>query len=106
IDVLVICHYPVMPGSVIRSRPVGVLMMEDESGKDEKIIAVPVTKVDKTFDHIKSIEDLSPMLIERIKHFFEHYKDLDKDKWVKVQGWESVDKAKTLINDSINRYSA
>jgi inorganic pyrophosphatase len=95
-----------MPGSVIRSRPVGVLMMEDESGKDEKIIAVPVTKVDKTFDHIKSIEDLSPMLIERIKHFFEHYKDLDKDKWVKVQGWESVDKAKTLINDSINRYSA
>ncbi len=103
IDVLVICNYPVIPGAVIRSRPVGVLLMEDESGQDEKIIAVPVSKVDVTFDHIKSIEDLDEMLTKRITHFFEHYKDLDKGKWVKVQGWAGVDKAKALILEAVKR---
>ena len=103
IDVLVISHYPVIPGSVIRSRPVGVLLMEDESGQDEKIIAVPVSKLDITFDNVKSIENIDEMLIKRITHFFEHYKDLDKGKWVKVQGWAGVDKAKELIMDAVKR---
>jgi len=103
IDVLVISHYPVIPGSVIRSRPVGVLLMEDESGQDEKIIAVPVSKLDITFDNVKSIENIDEMLIKRITHFFEHYKDLDKGKWVKVQGWAGVDKAKELIMEAVKR---
>lgn len=103
IDVLVITHWPIMPGAVIRCRPIGVLLMEDESGKDEKIIAVPVSKLDHTFDDIKSMEDLGIIVKERIKHFFEHYKDLDKGKWVKVEGWAGVDKAKALIKEAANR---
>lgn len=103
IDVLVISHWPIVPGAVIRCRPIGVLLMEDESGKDEKIIAVPVNKIDLTFDEIKSIEDLDITLKARIKNFFEHYKDLDKGKWVKVEGWDNVDKAKALIKEAANR---
>jgi len=103
IDVLVIAHWPIMPGAVIRSRPIGVLLMEDESGKDEKIIAVPVSKLDHTFDNIKSIEDLDDIVKARIKHFFEHYKDLDKGKWVKVEAFAGVSKAKELIEESVKR---
>ena len=103
IDVLVISHWPIFPGAVIRSRPIGVLLMEDESGKDEKIIAVPVSKLDHTFDNVQSIEDLNDIFKARIKHFFEHYKDLDKGKWVKVEGWEGVVKARELILEAIKR---
>lgn len=103
IDVLVVSNYPVVPGSVINARPIGVLMMEDESGKDEKVIAVPSTKIDVTFDKVKSIEDLDEMLLERIKNFFEHYKDLDKNKWVKVQGFEGTSKAKEMVKEAIRR---
>jgi len=103
IDVLVITHYPVIPGAVIRARPVGVLLMEDESGKDEKIIAVPVSKLDMSFDKIKSVEDLDQLFLDRIKHFFEHYKDLDKGKWVKVEGWDGVKKAEELIEEAVER---
>jgi inorganic pyrophosphatase len=77
--------------------------MEDESGKDEKIIAVPVSKLDMSFDNIKSTEDLDPMLVKRIAHFFEHYKDLDKGKWVKVEGWDNAAKAETLIMEAVKR---
>lgn len=105
VDVLVVSHYPVMPSSVIRSRPIGVLMMEDESGLDEKIIAVPSSKLDITFDSIKDLDDLCPMLKQRIVHFFEHYKNLEKGKWVKVTGWENAQKAKELINEGILRVS-
>jgi inorganic pyrophosphatase len=103
VDVLVMSHYPVVPGCVIRSRPIGVLMMEDESGLDEKIIAVPSSKLDITFDSIKDLDDLCPMLRQRIVHFFEHYKNLEKGKWVKVIGWENAQKAKELINEGISR---
>lgn len=103
IDVMVVANYPVVPGAVIRVRPIGVLMMEDESGVDEKIIAVPITKVDASFEAVKSLEDLNPYLKQRIIHFFEHYKDLEKGKWVKVQGFEGAEKAEELIRDSIKR---
>jgi len=102
-DVLVITQYPVVPGSVIKTRPVGVLIMEDESGMDEKILAVPISKLDVTFDSVKDIEDVSEMLLARIKHFFEHYKHLEKGKWVKIIGWKNAAKAKELIEEAIDR---
>lgn len=105
IDVMVICHYPVVAGAVIKCRPVGVFIMEDESGQDEKILAVPATKLDITFDHINSINDVDETLKARITHFFEHYKDLDKGKWIKVKGFEDVAKAKSLITEAVERYS-
>jgi inorganic pyrophosphatase len=103
VDVLVVSHYPVISGSIIRSRPVAVLMMEDESGMDEKIIAVPVSKLDVTFDSVKDLNDLSLMLKKRIEHFFEHYKNLEKGKWVKIIGWDNAAKAKSLIDEGISR---
>jgi len=103
IDVLVISHYPVIPSSVIRARAIGVLIMEDESGADEKIIAVPVSKLDKSFDDVKDLNDINPILKERIVHFFEHYKDLEKGKWVKVKGFEGMNKAKMLIEEALHR---
>jgi inorganic pyrophosphatase len=102
-DVLVISHHEIIPGSVIMVRPVGAILMEDESGEDEKIIAVPLTKIDSTFDHIKSYEDLDAGLKNKLIHFFEHYKDLDKNKWVKIKGFTDKEHAKELINQSIQR---
>jgi inorganic pyrophosphatase len=102
-DVLVLSSFPVMPGSVIKSRPIGVLITEDESGKDEKILAVPAMKVDAAYAKISSYKDLPEILIEKICHFFEHYKDLEKGKWVKVLGWQDVDAAKNIINAALNR---
>lgn len=101
IDVLVISSYPSIPGSVIKSRPIGVLLMEDESGQDEKILAVPTVKVDPAMENINSIDDLNPMLLKKISHFFERYKDLEKGKWVKIIGFEGAEKAKEIINESI-----
>ncbi|MDX1917499.1 MAG: inorganic diphosphatase [Rickettsiaceae bacterium] len=103
IDVLVVSLYPAAAGSVIRCRPVGVLMMEDESGQDEKIIAVPVAKVDVSMENIKTYSDLNPYLLKRIIHFFETYKDLEQGKWVKILGWKDIEKAKNLITCSIER---
>lgn len=103
IDVLVICSYPVIPGSVIKCRPVGVLLMEDESGEDEKILAVPISKVDIAMDKINKPEDLGDILLRKIVHFFEHYKDLEKNKWVKVLGWDDDKKAKKLILEAVER---
>ncbi|WPY00244.1 Inorganic pyrophosphatase [Candidatus Trichorickettsia mobilis] len=103
VDVLVISNYPVIPGSVIRARPVAVLMMEDESGIDEKIIAVPVSKLDPSFSTVQDLEDLNSVLKQRISHFFEHYKDLEKGKWVKVTGFEGAQKARTLIKEGVDR---
>ena len=102
-DVLVITHHPVVPGAIIKVRPVGVLMMEDESGMDEKILAVPVSELDITFDYIKDIGDVSDMLKRRITHFFEHYKELEKGKWVKVVGWENAKKANQIIHEALKR---
>ncbi len=103
IDVLVITHYPVISGAVIKVRPVGVLMMEDESGSDEKILAVPISKLDVTFCHIKDIDDVLKMLKDRIEHFFEHYKKLEKGRWVRIVGWENANKALKLIEEAITR---
>jgi len=105
IDVLVISAYPVVPGCVVKCRPIGVLLMEDESGEDEKILAVPTTKLDISMENINSVEDLNPTLLHKIKHFFEHYKDLEKGKWVKIVGWGDAVKAKQLINEAVERAS-
>ena len=102
-DVLVIAQYPIIPGAIIKVRPVGVLMMEDESGMDEKILAVPVSKLDVTYDSVKDIDDVSEMLKAKIKHFFEHYKELEKGKWVKIVGWRDAATAKTTIQEAIDR---
>lgn len=102
-DVLVDAAYPVMKGAVIKVRPIAVLIMEDESGIDEKILAVPTSKLDATYDSVKDISDLDHMLMERISHFFEHYKKLDKGKWVKITGWEGAEKAHELLEEAISR---
>ena len=96
-DVLVVGQRALMPGCVVRARPVGVLMMEDEAGIDEKIVAVPHAKLTPYYEKIQTYRDLPQVLQDRIPHFFDHYKDLEKSKWVKVLGWEDVDKAHELI---------
>ena len=103
VDVLVPTPYPLEPGSVIRCRPVGVLKMTDESGEDAKLVAVPHTKLSKEYDHIKDVNDLPELLKAQIAHFFEHYKDLEKGKWVKVEGWENAEAAKAEIVASFER---
>lgn len=106
IDVLVVMPLGLQPGSVIRCRPVGMLKMTDEAGDDAKLVAVPHDKVFPAYKHIKSIEDLNPLTLDRISHFFEHYKDLEQGKWVKVEGWEGIDAARKEIEDSVKRYEA
>lgn len=100
-DVLVVGRRPVVPGCVLPSRPVGVLMMEDEGGQDEKILAVPATRLHPFYDDVKSYKDLPEILTQQIVHFFEHYKDLEKNKWVKVLGWKDADAAAELIMQGI-----
>ena len=102
-DCLVVSAVPVVPGAVIRSRPIGVLMMEDEKGTDEKILAVPVSKLHPFYDRVKSYEDLPPILCEQISHFFTHYKDLEKGKWVKVTGWAGPEQAGKMIQEGLDR---
>jgi len=105
VDVLVVTPFPLQPGCVIRCRPIGMLNMTDESGKDAKILAVPVDKLTTKYIAIKKPSDLGPELIATIEHFFTHYKDLEKGKWVKVDGWLDVDAARKEILASIDRYS-
>ena len=105
-DVLVVLPLPLIPGSVIRCRPVGVLKMTDEAGSDEKLLAVPVEKVFAGYAHISDIDQVSAHWCERIGHFFEHYKDLEKGKWVKVDGWGNAAEAKQILIDAIARYKA
>ncbi len=102
-DVLVVGQYPLIAGSVIAVRPVGVLLMEDEGGQDEKIVAVPQSKLTSLYDNVKSYNDLPASLIAQIGHFFEHYKDLEKGKWVKVTGWADAAKAEALIMEAVER---
>lgn len=103
VDVLVIGTVPVIPGAVIRSRPVGVILMEDEAGLDEKIIAVPVAKLHPYHDNVEDYQDIRPILREQIEHFFAHYKDLEKNKWVKLKGWGDAAEAKRLIAEGVER---
>jgi inorganic pyrophosphatase len=102
-DVLVISDFPVVPGAVIAAKPVGVLIMEDEKGMDEKILAVPANKLNSSFESANEIGDLPKGLVDKIKHFFENYKDLEKGKWVKIKSFEDASKAKELINEGIQR---
>ena len=103
-DVLVVTPYPLLSGSVIRCRPVGLLRMVDEAGEDNKILAVPINKLTQLYTQINSPEDLSPILLNSIHHFFEHYKDLEPGKWVKVNGWGNADEARAEVLSSVERY--
>lgn len=103
-DVLVVTPFPVVVGSVIRARPIGMLKMTDESGEDAKILAVPHEKLTPLYKDVNSPEDLPALLIQQIQHFFEHYKDLEPGKWVKIEGWADADAAKAEIQASVERY--
>lgn len=103
VDVLVPTPYPLQAGSVITCRPVGVLLMTDEKGEDAKVIAVPVSKLTKEYDHIQDVSDLPELLKAQITHFFERYKELEKGKWVKVEGWGDIAAAKHEIQSSFDR---
>lgn len=102
VDVLVVSPYALISGSVVQCRPVGMLKMTDESGEDAKVIAVPH---DKMYDDVKNIEDVSPRLLDQLAHFFEHYKDLEKEKWVKIEGWVGLEEAKAEIMESVKRFN-
>ena len=104
-DVVVILPLPLLPGSVIRCRPVGVLKMTDEAGQDAKLVAVPVDKVFAGYSHIHDIDQVSPHWLERIGHFFQHYNDLEKGNWVKIDGWVGVAAARAEIMESVDRYN-
>lgn len=106
VDVLVVTPIPVISGSVIRVRPLGMLCMTDEAGKDSKIIAVPVDKLSSLYTHMNTMRDLPKALLDSIAHFFDHYKDLEPGKWVKIDGWVDAEEAKQEILDSIERYNA
>lgn len=103
VDVLVVGQHPLQPGCVIRSRPVGVLIMEDEAGQDEKIVAVPHEKMTPFYNDIQEATDLPEILLNQIKHFFEHYKDLEKGKWVKVKEWAPAAEARRLLQEGVDR---
>jgi inorganic pyrophosphatase len=104
VDVLVITPYPLTPGVVVTCRPLGMLKMDDEAGGDAKLIAVPIDKVLPIYSHWKTVDDINPMRLKSIQHFFEHYKDLEEGKWVKVVGWEGVEAAKKEITDGLAHY--
>lgn len=103
IDVLICNNRPLVPGCLINVRPIGVLVMEDDSGHDEKIVAVPSHKLTKFYDQVETIFDLPEITLKKIEHFFEHYKDLEPGKWVKIGDWSGVDDAKRLIAEAIAR---
>ncbi len=102
-DVLVISDFPIVPGAVIAAKPIGVLIMEDEKGMDEKILAVPAKKLNSQYENIENYKELPESLLNKISHFFERYKDLEKGKWVKIKGFEDAAKAKQLINEAYQR---
>ncbi len=104
VDVLVITPSPLLSGSVIRCRPIGVLEMTDEHGPDAKILAVPVDKICSLYKGVRTFEDIPAQFLATIRHFFEHYKDLEDGKWVKVVGWSGPDAAKAEIVASVDRY--
>jgi inorganic pyrophosphatase len=106
VDVLVITPFPLAPGVVVTCRPLGVLKMDDEAGGDAKLLAVPIDKILSIYSHWKKPEDLNPLRLKTIQHFFEHYKDLEEGKWVKVQGWEGPQSAMAEVTQGIKAYGA
>jgi inorganic pyrophosphatase len=104
VDVLVITPFPLIPGVVVRCRPIGVLKMTDESGGDAKVLAVPIDKVLPIYTHWQKPDDMNDLRLQQIQHFFEHYKDLEPGKWVKVDGWYGPDEAKKEILSGVENY--
>lgn len=104
VDVLVMTPYPLQAGSVIRVRPIGILKMTDESGGDAKLLGVPVEKLLPSYNCYQTIDDVPQEFLQRIQHFFEHYKDLEKGKWVKVEGWGTLDDVAKEILDGVANY--
>jgi inorganic pyrophosphatase len=104
VDVLVITPFPLTPGVVVTCRAVGVLQMDDEAGGDSKLLAVPTTKILPIYDHWKKPDDINQMRLKAIQHFFEHYKDLEEGKWVKVRGWFGPEEAKNEILNGIHMF--
>ena len=104
VDVLVVTPVPLISGSVIRCRMVGMLKMTDEAGIDAKLLAVPISKVSKMYQNVQTPQDLPPSLLQSLEHFFQHYKDLEAGKWVKIDGWEGPDMAHREIMSSVARY--
>ena len=104
VDVLIITPYPLLPGVVVPCRALGILKMEDEAGVDGKVLAVPTAKICPQYNHINKLEDLNPLTLQTISHFFEHYKDLEKGKWVKVLGWEGLEAATKEVTDGVANY--
>lgn len=103
VDVLVISEFPIQPGAVIPAKLIGVLIMEDEKGMDEKLLAVPTIKMNSEYSHYNELNDIPEVLLNKIKHFFEHYKDLEKGKWVKITGFKDAVEARKVMNEAINR---
>ncbi|MEQ9575667.1 MAG: inorganic diphosphatase, partial [Rhodospirillales bacterium] len=103
---MVLGQVPVQPGVIIRSRPIGVLMMEDEGGLDEKILCVPVDELHPYYGNVGSYRDLRPVMLDQIAHFFEHYKDLERGKWAKIKGWGEAEQAMDLIREAMDRVKA
>ena len=104
VDVLVITPFALVPGVVVRCRPIGVLKMTDEAGRDSKLLAVPIDKLTPLYRHVESARDLPALTLSQIEHFFAHYKDLEPGKWVKVEGWGSPDEARREIVEGVKRY--
>ena len=104
LDVLILTPAPVQSGTLMRVRAVGIMKTEDEAGEDSKVLTLPIVKVCKTYKHIQFVKDVSPLLLDSIAHFFEHYKDLEPNKWTKVKGWEDKEMAKKEFEESITRF--
>jgi len=104
VDVLVITPFPLVPGCVVTCRAIGMLNMEDEAGVDAKLLAVPIDKILSLYTQWQKPEDLNPLRLKTIAHFFEHYKDLEQGKWVKILGWEGPESAQQEILDGIANY--
>ncbi len=104
VDVLVVTPVPLIPGSVVRCRPVGMLKMTDESGPDTKVLAVPIDKLCVLFREVRDPSHMPPMLLDQIAHFFEHYKDLEPNKWVRLEGWQGAGAAEAEILAGVERF--
>jgi len=102
LDVLFHCPFPLLPNSIVNARPIGVLLMEDEKGMDEKIFAIPGRDLTSEYDKVNSIKDISESSLNKISHFFEHYKDLEKNKWARVIGWRDETVARQIIREAIS----
>ncbi|MDP4765011.1 MAG: inorganic diphosphatase [Pseudomonadales bacterium] len=103
VDVIIASTRAITPGAIMNCRPIGVLLMSDEAGGDEKILAVPSTRLTRRYEKVKNYDDLPGITLQQIEHFFEHYKDLEKGKWVKIEGWGDAARAKELIQEAIAR---